>query len=472
MPQLHQVETKIISVLAKRSSAQEVADRAGVPLGSVLSFAESLKEKGLISTESLEEKKTALSSEAKRYLSSGFPEQRVYLAAAAGKPISALSAEEKAVGMPWAMKNGWVKIEAGNLRPQKKPEEEYAPLGAIKAIEEGKGVRADVLAILEKRKLASQSTMKTIYLSPISGANQRVAPNQAAEVNLLTREMLLSGSWKGALFRKYDVSAPVEIPTPAKRHMIHALRKKITTIFIEMGFEEMEGPEVQSSFWNFDALFQPQDHPARDLADTFYLKGKGKLPQDGKLVAKVKKTHEDCWGGEWSGEVASKQVLRTHTTSLSARYLYERCQGKNPKKYFSIGKVYRNEATDYKHLAEFFQVEGIVVWEGATFRDLLGCLKEFYRKLGFEKIRFQPSFFPYTEPSLEVSVYFDKKKQWLELGGAGIFRPEVSLPLCGRYPVLAWGLSLERPLMLLNDMDDIRTFYKSNAGWLRKRRVR
>jgi len=111
------------------------------------------------------------------------------------------------------------------------------------------------------------------------------------------------------------------------------------------------------------------------------------------------------------------------------------------------------------------------VWEGATFRDLLGLLREFYRKLGFDKIRFQPSYFPYTEPSLEISVYFEKKQQWLELGGAGIFRPEVSIPLCDRYPVLAWGLSLERPLMLLNDMDDIRDFYKSNAGWLREQKV-
>jgi len=254
--------------------------------------------------------------------------------------------------------------------------------------------------------------------------------------------------------------------------MVSRLRRRISRIFTDMGFEEMSGPQVQSSFWNFDALFQPQDHPARDLADTFYLKGTSPLPDDAGLVSKIKKVHEKCWGGQWKEENASKPVLRTHTTAVSAYYLYNFCKGNTiPKKYFSIGKVFRNEATDYKHLAEFFQVEGIVVWEGATFRNLLGCLKEFYRKLGFEKIRFQPSYFPYTEPSLEISVYFEKKKQWLELGGAGIFRPEVSIPLCDRYPVLAWGLSLERPLMLLNEMEDIRDFYKSNVGWLRKQKV-
>jgi phenylalanyl-tRNA synthetase alpha chain len=98
---------------------------------------------------------------------------------------------------------------------------------------------------------------------------------------------------------------------------------------------------------------------------------------------------------------------------------------------------------------------------------LLGLLREFYRKLGFEKIRFRPSYFPYTEPSLEVEVYFEQKKAWLELGGAGIFRPEVCLPLWGKYPVLAWGLSLERPIMLANDVEDIRSFYKNDMEWLR-----
>ncbi len=136
-------------------------------------------------------------------------------------------------------------------------------------------------------------------------------------------------------------------------------------------------------------------------------------------------------------------------------------------KYFCVGRVYRNEVVDFKHLAEFYQIEGIVLWEKATFADLLGLLREFYRKLGFEKIRFRPSYFPYTEPSLEVEVYFEQKKAWLELGGAGIFRPEVCLPLWGKYPVLAWGLSLERPIMLANDVEDIRSFYKNDLAWLR-----
>jgi phenylalanyl-tRNA synthetase alpha chain len=200
------------------------------------------------------------------------------------------------------------------------------------------------------------------------------------------------------------------------------------------------------------------------------MKGEMPLPPDKDLIGRVKEAHEKGWRYSWNPKEASKSVLRTHTTCLSARYLAA-MKDKKPKKYFSIGKVFRNEATDYKHLAEFHQVEGIIAWENATFTDLLGVLKVVYRKLGFENIRFRPSFFPYTEPSLEIEVYYEEKKQWLELGGAGIFRPEVSIPLAGVYPVLAWGLSLERPLMLSLELDDIRTFYKNDVDFLTSSRL-
>ena len=490
---LHQIETRMLSALSGRMSAEELSQKSGVPVSSVLSFSQSLKEKGYVSIEQTEEKRAALTPEGQGYAATGLPEQSVHLKAQSGAFIAALSPIERSVGLPWASRNGWVKIDGGKLISLC-PTEPYFLKEALSKISRHEGVDDAALSILAKRKLVLQASSRKIYLEPTAlapeelpgaangtgaaepGASAAGAGSAGAsaspEINSLTREMLLSGSYKGALFRPYDVTAPAEIPSPAKRHAISRLKRKISGIFTEMGFGEMQGSEAQAAFWNFDALFQPQDHPARELADTFYLKGGMPLPGDLELVSRIRKVHEKCWGGAWSGEVAKKGVLRTHTTAVSASYLYNECRGgKEPKKYFSIGKVYRNEATDYKHLAEFFQVEGIVVWEGATFRDLLGLLREFYRKLGFDKIRFQPSYFPYTEPSLEISVFFEKKQQWLELGGAGIFRPEVSIPLCDRYPVLAWGLSLERPLMLLSEMDDIRDFYKGNAGWLRRQKV-
>lgn len=474
---LHQIESAILNALKGIMPASEVAKKADLPLDSVLSFSQSLKQKGLIGITISETRRLSPTPEGLRCAKQGLPEERVLLAAKNKAMVSSLSPEEKFIGLAWASRNGWVRIDGGRLSVAKAPEGKY-PLGnALSLVAQGAEPPASEAAILEKRKLATLKVVKEMVLSSLSGANEANEPSnrqsgEPAAINQLTREMLLSGEWKGKRLREYDVSAPVEIPSPAKRHVVSYLRRKISRIFTDMGFEEMSGPELQSSFWNFDALFQPQDHPARDLADTFYVKGGMSLPADKRMVGEVKAVHENCWGGEWLAGNAEKTVLRTHTTALSARYLHEKCRCAEPKKFFATGKVYRNEATDYKHLAEFFQVEGIVVWEGATFSDLLGCLKEFYKKLGFSKIRFQPSFFPYTEPSLEISVYFEKKGQWLELGGAGIFRPEVSLPLCGRYPVLAWGLSLERPLMLLNDMDDIRDFYKSNVGWIRRQKLR
>jgi len=483
---LHQIEAKMLSALSGKMSAEELSRQAGIPLSSALSFSQSLKEKGYISIEQTEEKRTSLTAEGQSYAAKGLPEQAVHRAAQSGATVSALSPVERSAGLPWASRNGWVKIEGGRLMSLCSAEP-YFLQEALSKISRHEQADDAAVSILAKRKLVLQNTVKKVYLEPTAlqpegmgasagsaAANADGARPVAAqpEINALTREMLLSGGFRGALFRPYDISAPAEIPSPAKRHAISRLKRKISRIFTDMGFEEMEGPEAQSAFWNFDALFQPQDHPARELADTFYLKKGRQLPSDSELVSRIRKVHEKSWGGQWSGEVAEKGVLRTHTTAVSASCLYNGCRGSDAaKKYFSIGKVYRNEATDYKHLAEFFQVEGIVVWKGATFRDLLGLLREFYRKLGFDKIRFQPSYFPYTEPSLEISVFFEKKQQWLELGGAGIFRPEVSIPLCDRYPVLAWGLSLERPLMLLNDMDDIRDFYKGNAGWLRKQKV-
>ncbi|MCX8194484.1 MAG: phenylalanine--tRNA ligase subunit alpha [Candidatus Micrarchaeota archaeon] len=465
---LHQVESKILSVLSGKMTSEEIAQKAGLPHSSVVSFAESLRQKGLVLVSHEKRKGTIITEEGLRFLSEGFPEEKVAQKAMPTCPLSSLSQEERSVGIPWALKNGWVKVEAGEVRAICRPEGYGLRLALQKALA-NEEIEPQAEEILAKRKLLRHSAATTIFIEPASA--QLPTESESGQTNILTRQMLLSGAWREARLRKYDISAPVEIPFVAKRHAIMRMREKIAEIFSEMGFEEMEGEEVQSSFWNFDALFQPQDHPARDLADTFYLKGTACLPADAALVERVKRVHEKWWGGKWMPENASRPVLRTHTTAVSAFYLYNFCQGRAPKKYFSIGKVYRNEATDYKHLAEFFQVEGIVVWEGATFRHLLGCLKEFYRKLGFPKIRFEPSYFPYTEPSLQVMAYFEKKRQWIELGGAGIFRPEVSITLCDRYPVLAWGLSLERPIMLLSEAEDIRDFYKSNIGWLRKQKI-
>ena len=235
-----------------------------------------------------------------------------------------------------------------------------------------------------------------------------------------------------------------------------------------MGFKEMNGPVINSGFWNFDALFVPQDHPAREMQDTFFLKGSSKLPNK-KLVNAVKKQHEKSWKYNWSEDVAKKSVLRTHTTVLSARTLANLKDSDYPVKFFSIGRNYRNEALDWSHLFEFNQSEGIVVDPNANFKQLLGYLKEFFVKMGYDKVRVRPAYFPYTEPSVEIDVYLKEKDKWIELGGAGMFRPEVVEPLMGKYiPVLAWGFGLGRVILPYYGIKDLRDFYKNDLKQLRE----
>jgi len=485
---LHRLEKILLKKL--RGAGKKNVDELSQDAGERDAFRRAalwLQEKGLAEVEEKSEKGYKRGEECERFLKEGFPEVRV--AGKGGKAISELGEEEKRIGVMWAKRNGWIAIEGGSIRAVKKPGEYLLEKAARNPDKAGKGE----LDTLVARGLVVESERRGTFISLTKKGEDEAGKvgEIKEEIGELTHEMITSGKWKGASFSPYAVAPAADEPM-GKMHPLTRMTEKIRRIFLEMGFEEMEGPMLESSFWNFDALFQPQDHPARDLADTFYIEGKGlvdapiygaesklELPEK-KLVDKVKASHEKGWKYSWSADEARRSVLRTHTTAVSARYLAKLDEelkkgGERGKKYFCVGRVFRNEATDFKHLAEFHQVEGIVAWDGANFTHLLGLLKEFYRRLGFEKVRFRPSYFPYTEPSLEIEVFFERKGkeggEWMELGGAGIFRPEMTKPLCGVYPVLAWGLSLERPMMLMEGLDDIRTFYKNDLDWLKNSRI-
>jgi len=256
-----------------------------------------------------------------------------------------------------------------------------------------------------------------------------------------------------------------------KKHPLSQYIEKIREVFSEMGFTEISGDFVELAFWDFDALFQPQDHPARDMQDTFYTVDPETFPLPAEdIINRIKDMHEkggdiesDGWGYAWDIEEAGQAILRTHTTVNSIRYLS--VHPDPPVKVFTVGRIFRRETITWKNLPEFQQVEGIVMEENANLGMLIGILKEFYRKMGFEKVRVRPGFFPYTEPSMEVEVYF--KGTWMELGGSGIFRPEVTHPFGIKHPVLAWGLGLERLVMVNEGIEDIRDIYVSDIDWLR-----
>ncbi len=298
------------------------------------------------------------------------------------------------------------------------------------------------------------------------------APVRARLAADITKEMLESGEWATTTFKAYNFESAGREAGGGHVHALMRVRAEFRQILLEMGFSEMPTNRwVESSFWNFDALFQPQSHPARDSHDTFFMTAPATtlaVPAD--YAARVQAMHEGGGAGSlgyryaWQRAEADKNLLRTHTTAVSARMLYALAHqpgGFKPAKYFSIDRVFRNEALDATHLAEFHQVEGVVADVGLTLGDLLGVITEFFRRIGITQLRFKPAYNPYTEPSMEVFGYHPDLKKWTEIGNSGIFRPEMLAPM-GLPPdvrVIAWGLSLERPTMIKYRCKNIRELF-------------
>ena len=317
--------------------------------------------------------------------------------------------------------------------------------------------RKDLIEVIEHRT-------RTWKLTDSGKATSSDGLEERKQISEITPELLQSGEWKTADFRAFDVTLESATPRTGRSHPMQELIERIRRIFLEMGFSELVDDYVQTAGWNMDALFIPQDHPAREMQDTFYLDEPSSLELDSELVQKWKAIHEHGgetgsmgWSGSFSEEVSKRGLLRTHTTVNTIQHL-----AKNPDepcRVFSVDRVFRKEAIDSTHLPEFHQIEGIIMEPGANLQMLVTTLKTFYAKMGYPEVRVRPAYFPYTEPSLEIEVKW--KGKWLELGGAGIFRPEVTEPLGISSPVCAWGMGLERLAMLVLGLDDIRQLYIS-----------
>jgi phenylalanyl-tRNA synthetase alpha chain len=297
----------------------------------------------------------------------------------------------------------------------------------------------------------------------------------------LTPEMLRDGSWKGKEFRHYDVKVPVPFQELGRQHPTIEANNILKDVFVEMGFQEMEGPMVELAFWNMDSMWIPQDHPARDEQDTFYLEGSGKVNKD--LMKKVKKMHEEgvkrshTPKGEWSEEIAQRRLLRTHSTATTFRTLAKLGEdlkkGKDVNgKYFYIANNFRNEAVDATHLAEFYQAEGFIIGDDLSLADLMGFIKEYYSKLGIDTIKFKPTYNPYTEPSMEAHYYDEKMGKWYALINSGMFRRETLEPLgLGKKTIIAWGMGASRVATLLAGVHSMREITGATCDfeWLRTR---
>ncbi|MEN3047275.1 MAG: phenylalanine--tRNA ligase subunit alpha [Candidatus Caldarchaeales archaeon] len=494
---LHPIEARVLWALSsgERLSFGEVSRRTGLDQGAVAKSVERLASKGLVSVSEVTVRTVAeLSAEGLEYSLRGLPERRLvdFLRLRGGRAslaelrsIEGMDEEGVRIGVLWAKKQGWVEVakEGGETYvelvtyPDYRTDEEMAldalrsgprsleELGALAGTAARLSRRAGLVRLREEREHVVEATREGLEV-----AKSVELPVYA--VSQLTPELIKTGRWRSVHLIRYDVLAPVKPVFAAKEHPLTSLIRRVKEAFVELGFEEVQGPLVELAFWNFDALFQPQDHPAREMHDTFYLEwpSTGRLPEG--LAGRVKEAHETGgdtgsrgWRYRWSAEEASRLVLRTHTTATTIRYLAERREP--PVKVFSVDRIFRNERVNWKRLAEFHQIEGILMDRGVGMRHLMGTIREFYARLGLKEVRFRPSYFPYTEPSAEVDVYFEDLGRWVELGGMGVFRPEVTRPLGVEHPVLAWGLGLERLALILHGLEDIRTFYLNDLSWIR-----
>ena len=496
--ELSKNEKLVLRALEKLGSAspEKIAEKAGLNQSAVNRALYWLLRKGLVEIKERVEEIAALDEEGELYAKKGLPERRAldYLRSRGGEAgISelgrVLEKEEVSIALGWLRRKGLANIEKGRLvlteegRKGEKGEDEKL----LERLTQGEVMLSQLseeerkaLELLKGRKHVIKLGEKSFREAKLTHSGEALVSRGieiADEISQLTPGIIKTRAWESKKLRRYDVTLPAPELTPAKLHPLRIIIDEIRSIFLQMGFREISGPLVESGFWNFDALFVPQDHPAREMQDTFYLEtpAEARMPER-EIVEAVKQAHESGagtgstgWGYSWSEEVARTTLLRTHTTATTIRHLV--AEREPPIKVFCVDRVFRKERITFKHLPEFHQVEGIVVGD-VSFSDLLGLLREFYRKMGFERVRFRPGYFPYTEPSLEIEVFFSDRGKWLELGGAGIFRPEVTQPLGIRHPVLAWGLGIERLAMLRLGLEDIRELYMSDISWLRRVRVR
>ena len=490
---LHPLEKKALSILLRHKALdiEDLARESGENVDQTRRVVEWLKAKKLVEVDVRARTLVTLGREGREIVTNGLPEARLARFLAERKtplPISQLEAELKMepaainAALGRARQLGWIKIDKGDrgllvsasVAPPAQPAEELVKKLAAGPIDRGtlSAQELSLMASLSKRpdyfseKEEKPTQVRLVALPAETNLD-------ASEEVLLTAALLEKAAAGEVKLSKLDVSSPSPVLQMGKEHPMATFLRLVRETLLGMGFEEVDGPLVQSSFWTFDALFTPQEHPAREMQDTFYLNSVKSKVGNPALVRRVKRVHEDGWNlgsrgwrYDWSLSEAERSVLRTHTTAVTIRYLSE--NSKESAKVFSLGKVFRNESANSTHLMEFNQIEGIVVEKDASVRLLMGYLSAFLNGLGFKKVSFQPSFFPYTEPSLEPQVYSEKLGRWLELGGSGVFRPEVSRPAGVKNPVMAWGFGLERLAMLYFDAADMRDFYANRLSWIRE----
>lgn len=504
MIQMRENEQAVIKALQSHGgncSFEELLTSTNQNSAAVTRALATLQEKQLVKITETDMTRLELTEEGASYARSGLPERRLVQAVLELGGEATLDQAAKRSGITEALASvalGWIKrsnlcevstqlqkivLKAAGI-PDKTDIERTLELISSKpglALEVLPASLRDSAETLKRRQLLETKKQKLRYveLTPQGWKAVQEGIMVPEEVSDLTPELITSQRWKSVSFRRYNIEAPVTPAWPGKkqpyRHFLDNLKRKLVTL----GFKEMTGPIVELMFFNCDALFMPQDHPAREIHDLYFVKTDelGELGEYEQFIGPVAATHENGWKTgstgwryHYSREEARKLILRSQGTALSARTLVSK-DLQIPGKYFSIARCFRPDQVDRTHLTEFNQVEGIVVGAGLSLRNLLGILERFAIDIaGADKVRFKPDYFPFTEPSVELQAY-KEGYGWMEFGGSGIFRPELTLPLGIKVPVLAWGIGVDRLFMMKENLDDIRMLFAQDLDWIRRQKV-
>jgi phenylalanyl-tRNA synthetase alpha chain len=494
--QLTKGEIMVLSELmnqGERIPTSQLANNLNQGEKRVISILNSLASRSLVRIHTLEIVSYSLTDEGQGYVEKGLPEVRLFngVKDLGGKATfddaiaqSQLDPMTKGIAMNWARKNGWLQISKENETTMLRclvevPESEVSDILVQLSIGKQTISRTNLVKLnqsLERRLISEKKTKKfeVEIIRDKMGEIENLLSSGVKGLGDLTPEILSSGVWKKESFRPYNVDIVPVYANYGKKHPYAEFNDWLREIMIGLGFTEWFGPYVETEFWGHDSLFVPQDHVAREVQDQFRVVAPfdhGHII-DRKYYKAVKAVHENGgdtgskgWDWPYSEEVATRLCLRPHTTPVSMRFLYEHREG--PQKMFIIDRNFRSETLSATHGQEFDQCEGIIMDKGLSLRDLLGYLTSICKGVGIEKLKFKPGQFPFTEPSVETFGKHEKLG-WIELGGSGIFRPEVTRPLGIKETVLAWGIGSGRLYMASMGINDIRELFSRDLNWIRR----
>jgi len=478
-------ESKLLSCIdnGKSHDLDEICKALEMDQSTAASYIDGLEKIEALSVIRSKLHEVQVTPEGKEDIKEGFPEERLIRHIKASGPMG-MSSKVDSVALGWAKKNGWVEIEGSTIRLSEngklaldkvyKYGEVLSELGKMAENSQTDSTiehNQDIVKDLVKRGLVIVKERSQIGAISITDLGKTLLSGKPKDlITTLSRDIIKSSEWKTKEFKSYNVTDPTERAYPARIHPSHRFFSYIRSIFLSMGFSEVVGPIIDNAFWNFDALFSPQDHPTRDMQDTFFLSNPKEIGvSDLEVLSRVRRMHKKGWKSAWRESLAKQALLRTHNTSVSVKNILKYgnlADSAYPIKLFSLGKVFRNESIDYKHLNELNQLDGIIIGDSLTLSNLIFTMKEFYSYLGID-VKFKPSYFPFVEPGMEGYYHNEEHDDDIELFGSGIIRKEITKAMGTNKTVLAWGIGLDRLMFNYIETDSLSEIYRNQIGWLR-----